>query len=212
LPFGELVEEHAGRAMELRDDDALRAVDDERAAVGDQRQLTEIDLLLDHVLVALDAIDFFARDQAQPRLERRREREVTLDAFGHRVLRLADVVRHELERIELARIADREHTGEHFLQPLVATALRIGLHLQEIPEALELDLEQVRDLQVPLAIDLGKAPAFSTAYSLQGLPAFLNAKFVVARCSRREAPRGPGRHASRWPRRPFEDAAKRLRR
>src|SRR4028118_1343454 len=39
-------EEEGGRAVELRDDDALRAVDDEGAGVGHQRDFAEEDLLL----------------------------------------------------------------------------------------------------------------------------------------------------------------------
>ena len=147
---GQLVEEHAGRAVELRDDHALGAVDDERAAVGDERQLAEIDLLLDHVLVALDAVHFLAGDETQPRLERRREGEVALDALVHGVLGLADLVRDELELEQLARVADREHAGEHLLQALVAAPQGVDVHLEEITEALELDLEQVRNLQIPL--------------------------------------------------------------
>src|SRR4030095_8613430 len=92
----DLVEEHAGRTVELADDHALGAVDDERALVGDQRELAEIDLLLDDLLVALDAIYLLARAQAQRRLERRREREVTLLTLVGRVLRVADVVPNEL--------------------------------------------------------------------------------------------------------------------
>ena len=45
-----VIEEHARRAVQLRDDDALGAVDDEGAVVGHQRQLAQIDLLLAHVL------------------------------------------------------------------------------------------------------------------------------------------------------------------
>src|SRR5205085_3684088 len=41
-----LREEDAGRAVELRDDDALRAVDDERAVLRHQGDLAEVDLLL----------------------------------------------------------------------------------------------------------------------------------------------------------------------
>ena len=45
-----VLEEHAGRAVELRDDDALGAVDDERAVVGHERNLAHVDLLLLHFL------------------------------------------------------------------------------------------------------------------------------------------------------------------
>ena len=51
-----LLEDHARRPVQLADDDALGAVDDEGAELGEQRQLTEIDLLLDDVARPLDAV------------------------------------------------------------------------------------------------------------------------------------------------------------
>ena len=44
-----------GRTVQLADDDALGAVDDEGAERREQRQLAEIDLLLDDVARPLDA-------------------------------------------------------------------------------------------------------------------------------------------------------------
>src|SRR4030095_16425930 len=49
------VEEGARRAVELRDDDALGAVDDERPVLRHQRDVAEIDLLLLDVADGLDA-------------------------------------------------------------------------------------------------------------------------------------------------------------
>src|ERR1022692_4792330 len=40
-----MIEEHARTAVQLRDDDALGAVDDERAVLRHERQFTEINLL-----------------------------------------------------------------------------------------------------------------------------------------------------------------------
>ena len=70
-----VVEEHAGRALELGDHHPLGAVDDEGALLGHQRQLAEIDLLLPHLadglglglLVVVDDLE------AQRDLERDRE-------------------------------------------------------------------------------------------------------------------------------------------
>jgi hypothetical protein len=45
-----VLEEHARRAVQLRDDDALGAVDDEGALVGHQGHLAHVDLLLLHFL------------------------------------------------------------------------------------------------------------------------------------------------------------------
>ena len=63
----------------------------------------------------------------------------------------------------------------------------IDSDLEEIAEALELDLEQVRNLEIPFAVDLGKALPVLTAYGLQGLPAFLRGE---VECRRRAIPRG----------------------
>ena len=48
-----VIEEHAGLRCSCGDDHALGAVHDERAVVGHQRQLAEIDLLLADVLDGL---------------------------------------------------------------------------------------------------------------------------------------------------------------
>src|SRR6185503_13431373 len=165
----ELVEEDAGRTVELRDDDALRSVDDERATLGDERQLAQIDFLLDDVLVTPDAVHFLTGDEPKPRLERGREREVALDALVHRVLGLADVVSDERELEELAWIADREHPGEDLLQAFVAAPHRVGFHLQEVPEALELDFEQIGNLKIPFSVDLAEALAILPTCGLQSL-------------------------------------------
>ena len=100
-----VIEEHAGRAVELRDDDALGAVDDERAGVGHQRDLAEVDLLLLHVADRLDAgllVDV-PHDETDDDLDRRRERHAARAALVDVVLRLLEVVRDELERARLAR-------------------------------------------------------------------------------------------------------------
>ena len=54
-----VIEEDAGAAVELADDDALGAVDDERTGLGHQRDLAEVDLLL--LDVADDALAALAR-------------------------------------------------------------------------------------------------------------------------------------------------------
>src|SRR5262249_45418497 len=132
------------------------------------------DLLLDDVLVALDPVHFLARDQAQTRLQWRGVGEVALDAFLDRVLGLADLVTHELEREQLTGIRNRKHPAEYLLEPLVLPTRGLDVHLEEVTEALELDLEQVRNLEIPLAVDLAEVLPFLTARSLQGLPAFLS--------------------------------------
>ena len=71
-----VIEEHAGRTVHLRDDDALGAVDDEGAVVGHERNVAHVDILLLDVLDRLGAgllVDI-EHDQAQRHLERRGDR------------------------------------------------------------------------------------------------------------------------------------------
>ncbi len=142
----ELVEEDARRAVELRDDDALGAVDDEGAAVGDERQLAEVDLLLDHVLVALDPVHFLAREQAQPRLQRRRVGQVALHALVHGVLGLADRRRPRTRATNSSRGSLMGNTPANTsCRPSFRRRSGSVVQLEEVAEALELDLEQVRE-------------------------------------------------------------------
>ena len=45
-----VIEEHAGAAVQLRNDDPFRPVDDEGAVISHKRQFAEIDFLLAHIL------------------------------------------------------------------------------------------------------------------------------------------------------------------
>ena len=86
-----VIEEHAGRAVHLRDDDALGAVDDERAVVGHERDVAHVDILLLDVLDGLGAgflVDI-EHDEAQRHLERRRIGHAALAALVDVVFRRA---------------------------------------------------------------------------------------------------------------------------
>ena len=86
---GRLVE-HAGRAVQLADDDALGPIDDERAVIGHQRNVAEKDLLLLDVADILRArVGILVVDgQADGDLERRGVGHAALLAFVHVVLEL----------------------------------------------------------------------------------------------------------------------------
>ena len=141
------VEEDARRAVELRDDDALGAVDDEGAVVGHDRDFPEVDLLLLHVADRLRALGVVPRDEPDRDLERRRVGHAALQALLHVVLRLLEHVADELERRGVVEVLDREDRLEHGLQARVLALLRLDLRLQEALEGLLLDLDQVRDLE-----------------------------------------------------------------
>ncbi len=143
------VEEDAGRAMELRDDHALGAVDDEGAVVGHDRDLPEVDLLLLHVADRLRALGVVPGDESDRHLERRGVGHAALQALLHVVLGLLEHVADELQRRGVVEVLDREDRVEDGLQAGVLALLRFDLRLQEAFERLLLDLDQVGDLEDP---------------------------------------------------------------
>ena len=84
------LEEHAGRTVQLRNDDALGAVDDERAVLGHQRNFAEEDFLLLDVADGLVAGFGILIENGQPDgdLQRRGVGHAALFALGHVVLQL----------------------------------------------------------------------------------------------------------------------------
>ena len=146
-----VVEEHARRTVQLRDDDALGAVDDEGAVVGHQRQVAEVDLLLAHVLDGLLGARGFLveHDQAHLDAQRRGVGQAAQLAFLDVEDRLAEPVADVLER-RVARVArDREYRPEGGMQTDVRAPGFADVRLQELPVGLELDREQVRNIQNP---------------------------------------------------------------
>ena len=90
----------AGRTVQLADDDAFGAVDDELAAADHDRHVAEIDFFLDDRAIGLA--------QAQPDLERPAVGEAQLPAFVGVVARLAEFVLHVFESDLLVVALDRE--------------------------------------------------------------------------------------------------------
>ena len=114
-----VVEEDAGGAVHLRDDDPLGAVDDERAVARHQRHVAHVDVLLLDVAdraragILVDVPD----DQAQRHLERRGVGDAALLALVDVVFRRLQLVADEFQLGALGEIADREDRLEDFLQP-----------------------------------------------------------------------------------------------
>ena len=122
LVFG--VEERARRPVELRHDDALGAVDDERAVLGHQRDVAEVDLLLLDVADRLGAgfRILVPDDQADGDLQRHGERHAALLALVHVVLQLQrDGVAADIADVALDDVRAAAARAEHF-----AVAVRIG--------------------------------------------------------------------------------------
>ena len=143
-----VIEEHAGRTVHLRNDDALGAVDDERAVVGHERDVAHVDILLLDVLDGAGAGLFvdIEHDQPQLHLERRGIGHAALAALVDVVLRRLEFVGDEVELRGVGEIRDREHRFEHGLQALVGAAARRVLHHQELVIGCLLNLDEVRHL------------------------------------------------------------------
>ena len=120
-----VVEEGARAAVQLADDDALGAVDDEGAVLGHQRDLAEVDLLLLHVADGLRAglLVLVPDDQADHDLDRRGVGHPALVALVDVVLGLLEVVADELQRAGLVEVLDGEDRLEDALEPDVLALL-----------------------------------------------------------------------------------------
>src|SRR5206468_3693203 len=118
------------------------------ALVGHQRQLAEVDLLAALLpdRLRLRFLVVIEDDEAQRHLERNREGHATVVALLDRVLRIAKVIRVELQQGIVVVVGDREHRLEHGLQPDLLTPVCRDVLLQERLVRPLLNLDQIRDL------------------------------------------------------------------
>src|SRR6202035_4390652 len=141
-----VVEEHARAAMQLRHDDALGAVDDEGTVVGHERQLTEVYLLLTHVLDGLLCAAGLLVEDYEAHFDPQRGcvGQSAQLAFLDVEYRFTQPVAHVLER-RIARIAGNgEHAVEGRVQAdFVALGLR-DIRLQKAPVRIQLNRQQIR--------------------------------------------------------------------
>jgi hypothetical protein len=133
--------------VELGDDHALGAVDDERPLIGHDRDFPEIDLLLLDVPNALRPFGGVPGHEPDRDLERSRVAHAPLQALLHVVFGLFERVAHELQRGGVVEVLDRKDRVEDRLQSDVLTLLRGHARLQEAFEGLALDLDQSGNLE-----------------------------------------------------------------
>ncbi len=83
-------EEYARRAVQLRHDDALGTIDDERASLGHVGNITQEHFLLDGLELFVVGV---VANQAEFRFERHRVGQAPVDRFVYRILgRLEEIV------------------------------------------------------------------------------------------------------------------------
>ena len=148
-----LLEDHTRRTMQLAHHDPLGTVDDERAQLGEERQIAEIDFFLDDISRTLFplfpllplAVLFrtLPHDQPQQRLQGCRVGHVPFDALFDRVLRLTERRRYVLESEVLVDVGDRKNFCENAIEAKIPLFLHIDILLDELLERPELDVQKI---------------------------------------------------------------------
>ncbi len=126
-----LPEEHTRRTVQLRHDDALRTVDDERTPFGHVRNRPEIHVLHDNaeiLVLVVRTIKF------QLGLQRDAVCQPAFQTLLDRVTRRVDIIIDELQNEIVPGVRDGKILLEHLVQPLVLTILGRSVHLEKIPE------------------------------------------------------------------------------
>ena len=141
-----LFEYDAGGTVKLAHDDPLRSVHDERSLLRQERQIPEIDFLLQDIAGTLFVVlaDRLEDDQPEPRLQRRGVGHVALDALLDLVLRVSERVADELQREVLVDVRDREDLPKNALETEVPALLLHRLRLQQTLERLPLHVQEMR--------------------------------------------------------------------
>ena len=142
-----VVEEHARRAVQLRDDDALGAVDDEGAVAGHQGQLAHVDLLLLHVLDRLGRRLAVVDHQAHGHAQRRAVGQAAVAALALVERRLAELVADVFQPGVAGVAGDREHRLQGGVQAALLALAGRGEFLQELAVGVHLDRQQVGHVQ-----------------------------------------------------------------
>ena len=137
-----MVEEHARRTVQLGDDDALGAVDDEGAVVGHERDLAHVDLLLLDVLDRLGRGLAVVDHQAHGHTQRRAVGQAAIAAFALVERRVAQLVAHVFQGGVAAVAGDREHRLQRGMQATVGALGGVDVLLQELAVGIDLDGEQ----------------------------------------------------------------------
>ena len=166
-----VLEEHARRAVQLRDDHALGAVDDEGALVGHQGHFAHVDLLLFHFLDdlrlrrrGLAVID----DQLHLGAHGRGVGQAAGLAFAHVERGLGQVVFEELHLDKTVVRDDGEGGVERGLQAFDGALLRADVGLQERGVRVLLHLQQVRNFEHAVAVAEAFADALAFGVRIRG--------------------------------------------
>ena len=122
-------------AVQLRDDHALGAVDNERAVTRHHRHIAEEHVLLTHILAVLET---------ERGMERLRVGVTVAERLGERILLIAEPVAHEVEHVAAVEARHGEDLVEDRLKTLLLALRGRNIRLEEVIVACRLDLDEIR--------------------------------------------------------------------
>ena len=142
-----MIEDHAGRTVQLRNDDALGSVDDERARFGHERNFAHVNFLLFNVadIARASFLIDIVHDETNRDLQRSGESHAALAALTHVVLGLFKRVAFEFQGSRAIEVFNRENRFENCLQTLSSRLLGWHVRLQELFIGLALEFNEIRN-------------------------------------------------------------------
>ena len=141
-----VIEEHTRRTVELGNNNALGTVDNEGTVLGHQGHFAHVDFLLFNVLDRLVGRFLIVNDKTDFHAQRRCIGYAPKLAFLDIKNRLANTVTDVFER-GIARVTDnREYGFECCVKTGFPAVFRSGFHLEEVPERIQLNRQQIGDV------------------------------------------------------------------
>ncbi len=128
-----LTKENTRAAVELRNDDTFRAVDDERTLFSHIGYLTQVHALYGSVEILMLRVGAV---QLQFRLQRHAVRKTTLETFLYAVTRRIYVIVQEFQHEIVSGVSNGEIFGKYLVKTLVLAMLRRSVQLEKITEGL----------------------------------------------------------------------------
>ena len=138
--MGALSEEHTRRAVKLRHNDTLSAIDHKRTLIRHIRNRAQINILHNRceiLMIRISAIKF------QLSLQRHTVSLATLQTLLYRVTGRVDVIIQEFKNEIVPGVRNREILCKNLVETLVISFFRRSVKLKEIFKRLQLHLEKI---------------------------------------------------------------------
>ncbi len=134
-------EEHTGRSVQLAHHNALGTVDNKSAFGSHVGNGAQIDIRYNSIEILMIRV---LATEAEFGFQRNSIGQAALDTLLNGVAGMIDLIVKKSQCETIARIVDREVLIENLEKPLVTTLFRRGVHLYEVLERLQLNVQKVR--------------------------------------------------------------------